>query len=213
MSLELERRVVTLVTSIFSADADGETPEWLKRPGRAECGDLWPFLTDTYRGLTDGTLPDLMPQKERRKVDAVIAATDRPPFILEVDETQHFNKFRAQTLDSYPPDVFVAFPVSAWRQRSRIKQRLEGGRFGGPKPPLFPGENGRHKQRAFRDMLCDLVPSHHGYGPTLRIGYFEVEDWIYGPQAADRMRKLLSERMTPPSSPTTQASARPSRQP
>jgi hypothetical protein len=194
---ELERRVVTLVTSILSAHADEETPEWLMRPGRAECGDLWPLLTDTYRCLTDKALPDLMPRKERRQIDAVIVVPGRPPFILEVDETQHFNKYRAQTLDSYPPDVRVAFPVNAWRQRSRMKERLEGGRFGAPKPPLFPGEKAGTSNG--HSGTCSATLCHRATATARRFGSgtSEVEDWIHGPQAADRMRELLSERIAP----------------
>ena len=26
-----------------------ETPRWLLRPGRQECGDLWPLVSDVYR--------------------------------------------------------------------------------------------------------------------------------------------------------------------
>ena len=33
----------------------------------------------------------------------------------------------------------------------------------------------RHRQRAFRDALADLLPALHGFGPTIRIGHFEVE--------------------------------------
>lgn len=43
----------------------------------------------------------------------------------------------------------------------------------------MPG--GRHRQRAFRDALADLLPPLHGFGPTIRIGHFEVERWAWLP--------------------------------
>ena len=75
------------------------------------------------------------------------------------------------------------------------KTRLEGGGFGKPKPPLVPAEHGRHAQRAFRDMLADLLPPEHGWQPTLRIGYFEVSAWIYSGDAETRMSELLAGRL------------------
>jgi hypothetical protein len=64
-----------------------------------------------------------------------------------------------------------------------------------PKPPLFPLEDGRHRQRAYRDALADLLPAVHGWLPTLRIADFEVAEWIYRPGARRRMEQLLGERL------------------
>lgn len=69
------------------------------------------------------------------------------------------------------------------------------GGFGKPKPPLFPREGGRHRQRAFRDALCDILPPKHGFLPTLRIADFEVQEWLQTPNAPERMRALLDERL------------------
>ncbi len=191
---KLQNHVVSLVESILTAKRV-KTPAWLMRPGMVQCGELWPHVLETYRTLMGTVLPDLMPERERREVDAVLIVEDRPPLILEVDEEQHFNTFRASTLSLYGPEHRVAFPVDVWRQRSELKTKLEGGGFGAAKPPLFDGEHGRHKQRAFRDMLCDLLPVHHGFGPTLRIAHFEVEDWIWGSKAKERMTALLKARL------------------
>jgi hypothetical protein len=53
----------------------------------------------------------------------------------------------------------------------------------------------RHRQRAFRDALTDLLAPHHGFAPTLRIADFEVKDWISLPERVDRMRHLLLARL------------------
>jgi hypothetical protein len=59
---------------------------------------------------------------------------------------------------------------------------------------LFPHEDGRHRQRTYRDALADLLPAVRCWLPTLRIADFEVVEWIYGPGAQRRMEQLLAER-------------------
>jgi hypothetical protein len=194
MAGELQAAVTSLVIEILQAETR-HTPPWLLRPGRIECGTSWSTVCSIYRELTDSDLPELMPPRETRRVDAVLDIGDGAPRILEVDETQHFNRYRAMTLRRYPPDTRVAFPVEVWIEQSEKKVRLEGGGFGKPKPPLFPAEHGRHAQRAFRDMLADLLPLEHGWSPTLRIGDFEVAAWIHTPQAEHCMAELLDARL------------------
>jgi hypothetical protein len=193
MPRELENTVRSHVLALTGSQ-ELLTPDWLVRPGRAECGRLWPTVQQIYTTLTGAVLPDVMRSIERRTVDLVFHADRVGKRVLEVDEPQHFNEFRAITLTPYPPATVVAFPVDSWLRMCRAKRRLEGGGFAAPKPPLFPGVNGRHRQRAFRDALCDLLPSEHGYLPTLRIAWFEVADWIHLPVARERMRGVLAER-------------------
>lgn len=194
MAGELQAAVVPLVARILGAELIS-TPQWLLRPGLVDCGASWKTICAIYSELTGLELPQSMPARETRRVDAVLDVRGEAPRILEVDETQHFNRYRALTLRSYPPSARVAFPVERWIEQSEKKPRLEGGGFGKPKPPLFPVEWGRHQQRAFRDALGDLLPPEHGWAPTLRIGDFEVVPWIYGEQAEVKMRELLGERL------------------
>jgi len=193
MAGELQAAVVPLVARILGAELIG-TPDWLLRPAASECGGRWSPVCSIYGELTGLELPEAMPPRETRRVDAVLE-DDGGGRILEVDETQHFNRYRALTLRRYPARAKVAFPVERWVEQSEKKTRLEGGGFGKPKPPLFPSEHGRHMQRAFRDMLADLLPPEHGYQPTLRIGYFDVLPWIHTSEAERRMRELLHERL------------------
>lgn len=193
MARELERRVVELTVRGLGARIV-PTPAWLVRPGRTECGERWGLMRAIYRDLTGMELPDVMRPVERRELDAVLEV-DGQTRILEVDETQHFNEFRALTLRHYAGRVPLAFDTAAWIARSEQKRRLEGGGFAKEKPPLFPGQNGRHRQRAFRDALADILPLEHGFAPTLRIAHFEVETWIYGAEAPERMQALLGERL------------------
>jgi hypothetical protein len=192
---ELQNAVVPLVARIVGAELIA-TPQWLLRPGPGECGAAWQTVCSIYHELTGLDLPNTMPSRETRRVDAVLNDGHAAPRILEVDETQHFNRYRAMTLRGYPSEVRVAFPIERWIEQSEKKTRLEGSGFGKPKPPLFPAEFGRHAQRAFRDMLADLLPPEHGWKPTLRIGDFEVLLWIYAGDAESRMRELLDERLS-----------------
>lgn len=190
---ELQDLVVDLVVSALRAEL-AETPDWLVRPGRIESKRRWPLVQSIYAELTGLKLPEVMRPIERRKVDAVLKVGNNHR-ILEFDEKQHFNTYRAQTLRRYPRSIRVAFPIKLWIEQSEKKRKLEGAGFAVPRPPLFPGDGGRHRQRAFRDALCDILPPAHGYLPTLRIGDFEVQSWISTPVARERMNNLLEERL------------------
>jgi hypothetical protein len=195
MPRELERQVVALVKEVLDGE-EQTTPSWLQRPDAADCGRRWAAVKTIYRSLTGLDLPDVMPPRERRTVDLVIGCERERVRIVEVDESQHFNEYRALTFRAYPRSARVCFDRAAWLRACAAKRRLEGGGFGKPKPPLFPGEGGRHQQRAFVDALCDILPPVHGWLPTLRIADFEVARWIQAPDALDRMAGLLRDRST-----------------
>lgn len=195
MALELQRAVCELVREIYGGTVIAETPAWLQRPSRSHCGRRWPVVRRIYSELTGNKLPEQPPPRERRTVDLILKKRGQPPRIIEVDEKQHFNEFRATTLRAYPSSTRVAFPKRDWLAACDAKARLEGGGFAKPRPPLFPGKDGRHRQRAFRDALADLLPAIHGWLPTLRIADFEVKAWIYGSQVTPQMRQLLRRRL------------------
>jgi len=195
LARELECAVVSLVRVILGAQLV-EMPPWLVRPGKVECADRWALVQEVYADLTGGkVLPEVMRPVERREIDAILQRPGEPPRILEFDEKQHFNHYRARTLGFYADEVPLAFPAAVWVERSHQKTRLEGGGFGKPKPPLFPGDGGRHRQRAFRDALCDILPPEYGFLPTLRIGDFEVAGLLGAADGAERMARLLDKRL------------------
>jgi hypothetical protein len=192
MARELQNRVLQLIELTVGAPLKREvSPPWLMRPGREEAADLWPTICGIYGDLTAADLPDVMPLRERRSIDAVLIGGDGRPRIVEVDEVQHFTPPRARTIASYPTGTATAFDQDEWATRSAAVTKLRGGGFGRPCPPLFPDIGGRHLQRAYRDALADLLPQLHGWAPTLRIGDFEVKSWIHGDDAGDRMADLL----------------------
>ncbi len=196
MSWVLEQAAVRRIVDVLACEC-GDTPQWLQRPGRAECGHRWALVRSIYTRLTGLELPKTMPTRERRRVDCVIALAGQPPRLFEFDESQHFNRHRAATLRLYPADLVLSFPRETWLSISDASTKtlsLTGG-WGSARPPLFPEPGGRHVQRAFRDALADLLPSVHGWGSTLRIADFEIEPWIHGPDASRRMDELLRCRL------------------
>jgi len=145
----------------------------------------------------DLELPDEMPPRDRRRVDAVIERPGKPARIFEFDESQHFNAHRATTLRAYPDGVETAFPRDVWLRASESSTKKLGttGGWGKAKPPLFPHPGGRHLQRAFRDALADLLPAIYGWAATVRIADFEVQAWLQAGEAGQRMRALLRDRL------------------
>jgi hypothetical protein len=169
-------------------------PAWMRRPGRVECGGLWLTLQAIYADLTGGVLPDEMPSRERRSIDAVLTNHDGVARIVEIDEVQHFTPPRARTLALYPRGAETAFARSIWATRAEATTKVRGGGFARPCPPLFPDRGGRHFQRAYRDAVADLLPVQYGWAPTLRIGDFEVTRWLHETDAPERMRALLADK-------------------
>ena len=90
MARERERRAIELVQAVYGGELI-ETPAWLLRPGKVECRRRWPVICRLYNDLTGLDLPETMPPRERRNVDAVLKKRGLPPQIVEYDETQHFN--------------------------------------------------------------------------------------------------------------------------
>jgi hypothetical protein len=89
----------------------------------------WPVIQEIYGELTGMQLPETMPPRELRRVEITLLYPDGSRQFLEIDETQHFNQWRALTLDFYPDDVPVGFPKDQWKDRSNKTLKLKGGRF------------------------------------------------------------------------------------
>jgi hypothetical protein len=197
--LEVQTRVLDLLAAAgpdlgYEVIRKPVTPPWLQRPGVRECRDHWQVLCDTYTELTGQALPAEMPPRERRQLDGVIVYDDGTRRVVEVDEEQHFTPMRGLTLRRYNGRA-VAFDVAAWTRRCEVGRRLRGGGFGKPKPPPFPDAGGRHQQRAFRDMLADLLPPMYGWKPTLRIADDEVTGWLHARDADERLARLVDEKI------------------
>jgi hypothetical protein len=87
-----------------------------------------------------------------------------PPFILEFDESQHFSRARAITLELYPNTLPVNFSVAGWLDLCRKIDAIDDQPFD------------RDERRAWYDTLRDLVPLVYGFRPTVRL-YAGAHQW------------------------------------
>jgi hypothetical protein len=195
MPLKIQDAVIELVKQVTGGSVEASTPEWLNRPGKVECGKCWPLVCTIYHDLTGLVLPEVMPANNRRTIDGILKIGDSAPRVLEVDESQHFNHYRGMTLRRYPANWPVAFDLQDWIPRCKNEPKQKAGNFAKAVPPLFPDDGGRHRQRAFRDALADLIPLDQGYLPTLRIADFEVKAWLGAASAKERMIALLETKL------------------
>lgn len=192
---EEQNRVLDLVEQATGTILQREScPGWLLRPGRIECGQDWETVRGIHEALTGLLLPDEMPRREWRSLDALWTDSTGRQRVVEYDEEQHFNRYRRTTLQNYPRSVIQAFDRGIWEQRCLTHEVLRGGGYSKPRPPLFPMDGGRNYQRAFRDMLADVLPLSWDWNPTIRIAHFEVGTWLYAHDAAKQMRRLLESK-------------------
>lgn len=79
------------------------------------------------------------------------------PFVVELDESQHFTLPRELALAAYPTSVALGFDATRWRAEcARVHAR--------DNTPVD-----RDETRAWYDSLRDLLPCEHGFGPTVRL--------------------------------------------
>src|SRR5215470_16154438 len=109
-----------------------------------------------------------------------------PPFIVEFDESQHFSRPRWLSLTLYPAEFKPGFPLSRWRELC-----LEIGAIDDDPPD-------RDETRAWYDVLRDLVPTLHGFRPTVRL-YAGEFAWCSlderSPKDRQRFSLLLKDRL------------------
>ncbi len=87
-----------------------------------------------------------------------------PPFIVEFDESQHFSRSRLITLANYPENFPLGFSRARWQELCCAIDASDDQPFD------------RDERRAWYDTLRDLVPTLHGFQPTVRF-YAEEVAW------------------------------------
>lgn len=163
--------------------------EWLGfRPSERECGEFWEPICTAYNELRDGqcTLSEALTaagDSARTGLHKVDAWFHKPySFAFEYDESQHFNQFRLITLRTVGVYNKLPIDLSGYKsecQRHHVKPGKSGfcllKSYDPLFPPVLPGEaqDNRVRQRAFRDLLKDLIPhSMKSTNPTWRIGSY-----------------------------------------
>ena len=86
-----------------------------------------------------------------------------PGFVVEFDESQHFTGPRKLALDVYANEQPLGFPAHRWMALCARHDKKDND------PPY------RDEQRAWYDVLRDLVPSTRGLRPTVRLYARDLE--------------------------------------
>lgn len=110
--------------------------------------------------------------------------------MVEVDELQHFTSFRALTIREHPSsqgdqsDEYLGLceEWSSLADRYRVTKEANG----------FPGPHGRARQRAYNDLLRDLVAPVMGYR-IVRV----PAPMLSGPEAYSRTAHRLQALRSP----------------
>jgi hypothetical protein len=159
---------------------------WLPvTPAKMNFARHWKELCEVYLYLNGSKLElDKILQKSSHELRSGTQEADvffYEPFqmIVEFDEDQHFNQFRGMTLKS---DFYKGYPGFKMGEYIRLSRTIiqpgskkSGFNYLKSPDPLFPENPGnqrqdnRHRQRAFRDFLKDVIANEKGIKPTVRI--------------------------------------------
>lgn len=61
LAREIQNRVLDLIEETGARLRRETCPDWLRRPGGAECGSAWDLVCEVYADLTGMALPAVMP--------------------------------------------------------------------------------------------------------------------------------------------------------
>jgi len=179
-------RIRELLTAIYGDCQVNQSFPWSSRPEdyvNTPIGDLLQRICAGVGALRGNR--DFIKSAEMPPCDFYISD---PPFILEFDESQHFSRARLITLSLYPEAFKLGFPLARWRELCREINAVDDQPFD------------RDERRAWYDALRDLLPSLHGFEPTVRL-YAGEYPWCSLDASSDsdwaNFRGLLGTRLTP----------------
>ncbi len=171
--------------------------DWLTRRGHLglppEASDAIDVLRAMFIEL-GGDEDHLATRTDGRRLsgDYYYAPTDA---LVEVDEVQHFTRYRRRVLELYPAGTAHDFDLDQYVNLCDQHWRVAERKFTNQKPEMFPGEHARARQRAYYDALRDLGASAVGHSGVLRAPALEpgVSDWDKGVAAWMAVRHRLVE--------------------
>jgi hypothetical protein len=150
-----KERVGELLTAIYGSCQVNASFSWSAKP--EDYGDT--RIGEALRRIRTA-LGELRGHRDFIK-SALVPPCDfhisNPPFILEFDESQHFSRPRLMTLSLYPEEVKLGFALHRWEDLCREIDAKDD-------EPVD-----RDERRAWYDTLRDLVPTLHGFKPTVRL--------------------------------------------
>ncbi|MGI8825933.1 MAG: hypothetical protein ACR2JC_09850 [Chloroflexota bacterium] len=154
---DCKQTVYRLLGQIFGSVEPAWAPPWPCRPEALVKDSLvGPLVEQIYealvshRGFTSFIGRSAMPNCD-------FFVPGNPGFVVEIDEKQHFAEPRLITLNLIPDGYKLGFDVNRWRQEClRVRAHDND-------PPY------RDEQRAWYDVLRDLMPPSRGMAGTVRI--------------------------------------------
>ena len=150
-----KERVRELLTAIYGECRVNHSFPWPTQPELYANTPIGNLLEQIRAALGDlRGHRDFIKSPQMPPCDYVISD---PPFILEFDESQHFTRPRLVTLALYPENLESGFWLSHWQELCRQIDAQDDQPFD------------RDERRAWYDTLRDLVPTVHGFNPTVRL--------------------------------------------
>ena len=157
-----KERVGELLTAIYGACGANHQFPWPSHPQEYANTAIGNMLEQIRNALGDWRgHRDFIKSAQMPPCDYFIPD---PPFIVEFDENQHFSRARLLTLNNYPANAQLGFPIPRWRELCREIDARDDKPFD------------RDERRAWYDVLRDSVPQVHGFKPTVRL-YAGEFDW------------------------------------
>jgi hypothetical protein len=150
-----KERVREILTLVYGECRVNHSFPWPAQPqdyGNSPVGDLLK-KTQTELGNFRGHR-DFIKSAQIPPCDFYISD---PPFILEFDESQHFSRPRLIALTLYTDAIKLGFFLQRWKGLCREIDAKDDQPFD------------RDERRAWYDTLRDVVPSLHGFKPTVRL--------------------------------------------
>lgn len=151
--------VEVLLRTLYGGVESNWASGWPCTPDGLEASPVRPVLTAIHGALVAhrGHAGFVRSRRLPRCDFYVPPGPHGPGFLVEYDEEQHFTAPRALSLAGVPAGHPVAFDLVRWRDLANSMNKHDN-------DPAF-----RDEQRAWYDVLRDVLPAEHGLGPTSRL--------------------------------------------
>jgi hypothetical protein len=173
-----KERVRELLAAIYGHCHVNRSFSWPARPGDYEQTPIGAALRRICAGVGDlRGHRDFIKSAQVPPCDFFVLD---PPFILEFDESQHFSRPRLLSLSLYPDEFKAGFSIRRWKELCREIDAKDH-------EPID-----RDERRAWYDTLRDLVPTLHGFKPTVRLYAGEYQWCALDSRASKDLEKFCA---------------------
>lgn len=175
---KFEKNIINIIENILEEKAEYQkTFNWLTNNHLEVKDNDTYILLDRVFQVLNGDREELnRKQKRKLRADTYFSSLG---LIIEIDELQHFTTYRLKTLDILKKaNIHVGYDINAYMSycQNRYDSAIKKGQAGYRKATReFPYRFGRAMQRAYFDVMRDiLIPSYLGK-PIFRLSEIELE--------------------------------------